>query len=251
VKPGAQSELAPLIQRLETDPAITEIKIHGFDDCVGPGGSPYHMWLRRERALRVRDLLGPVARSKLKFVGPAPLGSFIGPNTDRAARARNRSVLIEFRSEFTFGPELPTTAKPCHEQLIRRALRQLRDDQNLDSKIKSRLGAALGTSLAGRDDSFIRPGSTSWMFPFRWSGIAEYFRELCNRPGGAAALSAAELAGKLMELDQDIINGLDSFSRARQQFSSISNKKALLDADFGRRLEALFKKKAQTVYAEY
>jgi outer membrane protein OmpA-like peptidoglycan-associated protein len=251
VKDGAKSELASLIHRLETDPMIAEIRIHGFDDCVGPGGPRYHMWLRKERALRVRNLLGPVARSKLKFVGPAPLGSFIGPNTDRAARARNRSVLIEFHSQITFEPEPPIPAKPCHEQLIRRALRQLRDDQNLDSKIKSRLGAALGTALAGRDDSFIRPGSTSLMFPFRWSGIAEYFRELCNQPGSAAALSASGLARKLMELDQDIINGLDSFKRARQQFSSIFNKKAALEADFGRRLEALFKNKAQTVYAEY
>jgi len=253
VKPGAKSELASLIQRLETDPAIAEIKIHGFSDCIGPGGARYHMWLRSERAHRVRDLLGPVARGKVKFVGPAPLTSSNGPNSDRAGRARNRSVLIEFHSKLTFEPEseLPITAQPCHEQLIRRALRQLRDDQNLDSKIKTRLGAALGTSLAGRDDSFIRPGSTSWMFPFRWSGIAEYFRELCNQRGGAAALSASGLARKLIELDQDIINGLDAFKRARQQFSSIFNKKAALEADFGRRLEALFKNKAQSVYAEY
>lgn len=67
--------------------------------------------------------------------------------------------------------------------------------------------------------AFIRPGSTSWMFPFRWSGIAQYFHELCNQPGGAAALSASGLARKLMELDQDIINGLDSFKRERQKFS--------------------------------
>ena len=250
VKGGAKSELASLIRRLETDPAIAEIRIHGFSDCIGPGGARYHTWLRRERARRVRDLLGPVARAKVKFASPATLNTFVGPNTDRAGRARNRSVLIEFDSKFTFKPE-PITAPPCHEQLIRRALRQLRDDQNLDSKIKMRLGAALGTSLAGRDDSFIRPGSTSWMFPFRWSGIAEYFRELCNQPGGAAALSASGLARKLMELDQDIINGLDAFKRATQQFSSIFNKKAALGADFGRRLEALFKNKAQTVYAEY
>ncbi len=250
VKGGAKSELASLIRRLETDPAIAEIRIHGFSDCIGPGGARYHTWLRRERARRVRDLLGPVARAKVKFASPATLNTFVGPNTDRAGRARNRSVLIEFDSKNTFEPE-PITAPPCHEQLIRRALRQLRDDQNLDSKIKMRLSAALGTSLAGRDDSFIRPGSTSWMFPFRWSGIAEYFRNLCNQPGGAAALSASGLARKLLELDQDIINGLDAFKRARQQFSSIFNKKAALDADFGRRLEALFKNKAQTVYAEY
>jgi len=54
-----------------------------------------------------------------------------------------------------------------------------------------------------------------------------------------------------VELDQNIINGLDAFKKARQQFSSIFNKKAALEADFGRRLEALFKNKGNTVYAEY
>lgn len=251
VKVGAKRELASLIRRLETDPAITEIRIRGFSDCIGPGGARYHTWLRRERALRIHNLLGPVARAKVKFVGPAPLDAFNGPNTDRTGRARNRSVLIEYDSKITFEPE-PITAPPCHEQLMRRALRQLRDDQLLDSKIKARLSAALGTSLSGRDDSFIRPGSTSsFMFPFRWSGIAQYFRELCNQPGGAAALSTSGLAKKLIELDQDIINGLDSFKRERQRSSSILNKKALLETTFGQRLEALFKKKTQTVYAEY
>jgi len=250
VKSGAKSELASLIRRLETDPTITEIKIHGFTDCTGKNAR-YNTWLRRERARRVRDLLGPVARAKVKFVGPAPLDTFMGPNTDRAGRARNRSVLIEFHSNFTFEPEQPITAPPCHKQLIRRALRQLRDDRNLDSKIKMRLGAALGTSLAGRDDSFIRPGSTSWMFPFRWSGIGEYFRELCNQPGGAAGLSASDLARKLLDLDRDIINGLNSFRREDQRPSTILNKKAALESQFGRRLKALFRNKAQTVYAEY
>jgi outer membrane protein OmpA-like peptidoglycan-associated protein len=251
VKGGAKRDLASLIRRFETDPAIAEIRITGFSDCIGPVDAQYHTRLRRARALRVRDLLGPRARAKVKFVGPAPLNRSIGPNTDRAARARNRSVLIEFHSVITFEPDPPITAPACHEQLIRRALRQLRDDQSLDSRIKTRLGAALGISLAGRDDSFIRPGSTSWMFPFRWSGIADYFRELCAKPGGGRALSASVLARKLMDLDQDIINGLDLFKRERRKFSSISNKKAVLEADFGRRLEALYKKKAQTVYAEY
>jgi outer membrane protein OmpA-like peptidoglycan-associated protein len=251
VKDGAKSELASLIHRLETDPAITEIRIYGFTDCIGSGGAQYHMWLRRARARRVHDLLGPVARAKVKFVGSAPLGTFIGPNTDRAGRARNRSVLIEFRSAITFEPEPPITALPCHEQLIRRALRQLRDDQNLDSKIKTRLGAALGTSLARRDDSFIRPGSASMAstFDFRWSGITEYFRQLCNNPGGAAALSASGLTRKLIELDQDIINGLGAFRRASQQVYGY--KKLILDNTFTQHIETLWKKKAHTVYAEY
>src|SRR6202040_3898138 len=81
VKDKAKRELAPTIRRLE-DPKIKEIRIHGFTDCIGPGDARYHTWLRTERARRVRDLLGPLARTKVKFVGPAPLGPFIGPNTD-------------------------------------------------------------------------------------------------------------------------------------------------------------------------
>jgi outer membrane protein OmpA-like peptidoglycan-associated protein len=252
VKARAKRELAPLIRRLETDPNITEIRIYGFSDCITWMGGPntrYQTWLRTERARRVRDLLGPVARAKVKFVGPAPLDANNGPNTDRAGRARNRSVLIQYVTKIDYPPDV-VTGKPCHEQLMRRALSQLRDDQNLDAQIKTRLGAALATSLAGRDDSFIRPGSTtSWIFAFHWSAIADYFRGLCNQPGGARALSAASLGRKLMELDQDIINGLDAFKRANQQFSGMQ--KAALDSNFGLRLKALLKNKAQTVYAKY
>jgi outer membrane protein OmpA-like peptidoglycan-associated protein len=250
VKTAAKTELAPLLRRFETDPAITEIRIHGFTDCIGPGNAAYQTWLRRERARRIRDLLGPVARSKLKFFGPAPVNTFIGPNTDRVGRARNRSVLIEFQSKIDFPPEA-VEVKPCPEQLMRRALLQIGTNPNLDAKISSRLRAALSNASAGGDDSFIRPGSTSAMFAFRWSGIAEYFRELCQQASGSSALSTAGLNRKLLELDQDIVNGLDAFARARRQFSSILNKKAALEANFGQRLTALFKNKAKTVYAEY
>ncbi|WP_446810389.1 hypothetical protein ACH50O_02015 [Methylomonas sp. 2BW1-5-20] len=250
VKGAAKIELAPLLRRFETDPAIAEIRIHGFTDCIGPGNAAYHTWLRRERARRIRDLLGPVARSKLKFFGPAPVDTYIGSNTDRVGRARNRSVLIEFQSKIDFPPEA-VTVKPCHEQLMRRALVQIGNNRNLDAKIGSRLWAALSNALAGGDDSFIRPGSTSVMFAFHWSGIAEYFRELCGQAGGPAGLSAAGLNRKLLELDQDIVNGLEAFARARRQFSSILNKKAALEANFGQRLSELLKNKAKTVYAEY
>jgi outer membrane protein OmpA-like peptidoglycan-associated protein len=251
VKGGAKRELASLIRQFETDPSITKIRIHGYSDCIGPGGARYHTWIRRERARRVRDLLGPGARAKVKFVGPAPLDTNNGPNTDRAGRARNRSVLIEFDKEITFEPEKPIEASPCHEQLIRRALRQMRDDQSMDGKIKSRLGAALGNSLAGHDDSFIRPGSTSWMFPFHWSSIKQYFKLICGEPGGGAALSAADLMRKLLNLDQDIRNGVESLVREEQKFSSIGNKKMVLATDFRRRLDAVLKNKANSVYAEY
>jgi outer membrane protein OmpA-like peptidoglycan-associated protein len=250
VKPGARAELSATLAQLEND-SVKEIKITGFDDCLRASDQA-HRDLRRRRARKVLELLGPKARAKLKFADGAPLGTFIGPNTDRASRARNRSVLIEFVKGVSFEDEpLPVTAMSCHEQLIRRALRQMRDDQNLDGKIKSRLGAALGNSLAGRDDSFIRPGSTSWMFPFHWSSIQQYFKLLCAAPGGAAALSGAGLMRKLVELDQDIRNGVELLIREEQKFSSILNKKMLLATEFRRRLDALLSNKAQSVYAEY
>ena len=251
VKPGAKAELAATLERLENDPTVKSIRITGFDDCLKASPKD-HRILRKRRALKVKELLGPKARAKLTFVGGAPLATFIGPNTDRAARARNRSVLIEFVSEVSFADEPQAiTAQPCHEQLIRRALRQMRDDQSMDGKIKSRLGAALGNSLAGHDDSFIRPGSTSWMFPFHWSSIKQYFKLICDEPGGAAALSAAGLMRKLLELDQDIRNGVESLVREEQKFSSISNKKMVLATDFRRRLDALLKNKVNSTYAEY
>ena len=247
----AKAELAATLERLENDPTIKSIRITGIDDCLKASPKD-HRILRKRRALKVKELLGPKARAKLTFVGGAPLATFIGPNTDRAARARNRSVLIEFVSEVSFADEpQAVTAQPCHEQLIRRALRQMRDDQSMDGKIKSRLGAALGNSLAGHDDSFIRPGSTSWMFPFHWSSIKQYFKLICGEPGGAAALSAAGLMRKLLELDQDIRNGVESLVREEQKFSSISNKKMVLATDFRRRLDALLKNKANSTYAEY
>lgn len=251
VKPSAKVELAATLDRLENDPRVKTIKIMGFDDCLKASPKARRI-LRKRRALKVKELLRPKARAKVTFAGGAPLATFVGPNTDRAARARNRSVLIEFMSEVSFADEpQAVTAQPCHEQLIRRALRQMRDDQSMDGKIKSRLGAALGNSLAGHDDSFIRPGSTSWMFPFHWSSIKQYFKLICDEPGGAATLSATGLMRKLLELDQDIRNGVESLVREEQKFSSMGNKKMVLATDFRRRLDALLKNKANSVYAEY
>jgi outer membrane protein OmpA-like peptidoglycan-associated protein len=116
VKDTAKRELAPWIHRLETDPTIIEIRISGYSDCIGPGDVRYQTQLRRERALRVLNLLGPVARKKVKFVGAAPLGAFFAPNTDRAGRARNRSVLIEYRREITFEPRPVPPPRPAPQR---------------------------------------------------------------------------------------------------------------------------------------
>jgi len=250
VKGGAKSELASLIRQLETDPSITKIRIHGYSDCIGPGGARYHTWLRRERARRVRDLLGPGARAKVKFVGPAPLDTNNGPNTDRAGRARNRSVLIEFDREITFEPEKPIEASPCHEQLIRRALRQMRDDQSMDGKIKSRLSAALGNSLTGHDDSFIRPLGASISDPIgiSWMSIKHFFSEVCNRPGGAKGIPNIELDALLRSLDRQITQGVVKLRTAAGKVHG--HHKGIVD-NHRARLDALLKNKAKSVYAEY
>src|ERR1044071_251621 len=248
VKPGARAELAPTLTLLEND-AVKTIRITGFDDCLNAKPA-VHRYYRKQRALRVLALLGPWARTKVIFADGAPLGTFIGPNTDRAARARNRSVLIEFVRDVQLEPE-NVTALGCTEQLMRMALAHMNANQQMDAKVKSRLGAAIGNSLAGRDDSFIRPGSTGWMFPFHWSSIKQYFGLICGQPGGAAALGTAGLARKLVELDQDIVNGIASLAREEKQSSSIGNKKALLAAQFRGRLDALLRNKSQTAYAGY
>ena len=56
---------------------------------------------------------------------------------------------------------------------------------------------------------------------------------------------------KLLDLDQDIRNGVESLGREEQKFSSIGNKKMVLATDFRRRLDALLKNKANSVYGEY
>jgi len=249
VKDSAKSELVPWIHKFETEPEITAICIYGYTDCIGPGDARYHTWLRTQRARRIFNLLGLIARSKVKVCGPAPLGTYIGPNTDRAARARNRSVLIVYRREITIEPEPPITATPCYKQLINRAQQQLRSSRTLDPALKARLDSALNTSLAGRDDSFIRFGSAFGMFPFHWSSISEHFKGLCNQPGGGAVLSPAALERKLTELDQDIGNGLELYKR--ELATAYGNKMSSLKADFGAHLDALRRNKAQTVYVGY
>ena len=114
-----------------------------------------------------------------------------------------------------------------------------------------RLSTAIGNSRAGHDDSFIRPGSTGWMVPIHWSGIKTYFGLVCGQPGGVAALGTAGLRRKLVELDQDIVNGVQALQREEKTFSSIGNKKAILAGQFRRRLDALLKNKAKSAYAGY
>jgi peptidoglycan hydrolase-like protein with peptidoglycan-binding domain len=247
VKARAKAELGPVVLMLETDPDVNEIWICGYTDCIGPGDAAYHKWLRTERARRVFNLLGPIARSKVKSVGPAPTDSYFAPNTDRVGRARNRSVLIVYKKIINMPPER-ISGTPCHKRFIAQAQQRLRSSPTMDSAVRARLLPAINTATAGGDESFIRPGSTSPTFAFHWSSITNYFVGLCNRLGGAAP-SDLGLERNLIELDQDIINGRDAFNRERG--TAYGYKKAMLDAEFSGRLDALMRNKAQTVYARY
>ncbi len=193
LKPGAKSELASLIHQLETDPSITEIKIHGFSDCIGPGDAPYHKWLRTERALRVRDLLGPVARSRVKFVGPAPLGTFVGPNTDRPGRARNRSVLIEFRREITVEPETVTARcrPPPPAPAVMKSVgewRELADKVfiNYQRQVPGRLTDFDAKELNRRVTSSYAEMYLSRPSVFKWAGMAAFASAEVGRGMGQA-----------------------------------------------------------------
>ena len=246
VKERAKLELGPCLHMLETDPSISEIWICGYTDCIGPGDGTYHTWLRTERAHRVRNLLGPVARSKVKFAGPAPIGSYFGPNSDRVGRARNRSVLIVYKRIINMTEETISVV-PCQQRLMGQAQQRLRLSRTMDPAVKTRLQSALNATVAGRDESFIRPGSTSGL-PFHWSSITTYFKGLCNQLG-ASAPSDSALDKKLTELDQDIVNGQESFNRERRTASGY--RKMMLDTEFSSRFDALMRNKPQTVYAGY
>jgi peptidoglycan hydrolase-like protein with peptidoglycan-binding domain len=247
VKERAKAELSPFIRKLETDPTISEIWIYGYTDCIGPGDATYHKWLRMERARRVFNLLGPIARSKVQSVGPATLGSHFVSNADRVGRARNRSVLIVYKRIINADEER-IQGTPCQDRLMHQAQQGLRSSRTIDPAVKARLQIAINAATAGRDNSFIRPGSTSWMFPFRWFSITDYFKGLCDQLRGGKPSDQA-LERKLTELDQDIVNGLEAFNHARG--TEWGDRKALLDRDFTGPLNALMRNKSQSVYAGY
>jgi hypothetical protein len=136
---------------------------------------------------------------------------------------------------------------PCQQRLMGQAQQRLRLSRTMDPAVKTRLQSALNATVAGRDESFIRPGSTSGL-PFHWSSITTYFKGLCNQLG-ASAPSDSALDKKLTELDQDIVNGQESFNRERRTASGY--RKMMLDTEFSSRFDALMRNKPQTVYAGY
>jgi outer membrane protein OmpA-like peptidoglycan-associated protein len=188
VKDKAKRELAPWIRRFETDPTITAIRISGFTDCIGPGGAPYHERLRRARALRVRDLLGPVARKKVKFVGPAPVGTFFGPNTDRAGRAKNRSVLIEFTRTVTIEPTVVKACQPATKGVTSALSRVIPDDPDYRKHIplNYRLNAKKLVGEVAQDLSSRGKSAHFWIELAHWGIVLAEMFELA----GALAIAS-------------------------------------------------------------
>jgi len=81
------------LNRFETDKSLF-FRIVGYSDCVGVERNNF--LLRRGRARNVFKLLGSSARSRVTEVKAAPLNTFLTENSTIAARANNRSVVIEF-----------------------------------------------------------------------------------------------------------------------------------------------------------
>lgn len=80
------------LNRFETDKSLF-FRIVGYSDCVG---FERNNLLRRGRARNVFRLLGSNARSRVTAVIAAPPRTYLTDNSTIAARANNRSVVIEF-----------------------------------------------------------------------------------------------------------------------------------------------------------
>jgi outer membrane protein OmpA-like peptidoglycan-associated protein len=83
--------------------ATYRLRILGYSDCVGAENN--NIALRTGRAERVYALLGKNAQMRVTFKGPAPPGTYVSDNATLEGRARNRSVVIEFRQQMQFEPD--------------------------------------------------------------------------------------------------------------------------------------------------
>lgn len=88
------------LNRFETDKSLY-LRIVGYSDCVG--GERNNFLLRRARARNVFKLLKSSARARVMAVAAAPPETYLTDNSTIAARANNRSVVIEF---FMNGPQV-------------------------------------------------------------------------------------------------------------------------------------------------
>lgn len=82
-----------MLARFEADKSLV-FRIVGYTDCVGV--ERHNTFLRKGRARNVFNLMGTSARSRVISVGGAPPKTYLTDNSTIAARADNRSVVIEF-----------------------------------------------------------------------------------------------------------------------------------------------------------
>ena len=82
-----------MLARFEADKSLV-FRIVGYSDCVG--FEKNNTFLRKGRARNVFKLMGASARSRVISVGAAPPKTYLTDNSTIAARADNRSVVIEF-----------------------------------------------------------------------------------------------------------------------------------------------------------
>jgi hypothetical protein len=80
------------LNRFETDKSLF-FRIVGYSDCAGVERNNF--LLRRGRARNVFKLLGSSARSRVMAIIAALPGTYLTDNSTVAARANNRSVVIE------------------------------------------------------------------------------------------------------------------------------------------------------------
>jgi hypothetical protein len=94
VKSATRNEplLLAQLQRFEADKSL-QFSIVGYSDCAGEERN--NIFLRRGRATNVFHLLGHSARSRVFKVQAAPPHEYLTDNSTVAARAENRSVVIE------------------------------------------------------------------------------------------------------------------------------------------------------------
>ncbi|HZM90516.1 MAG TPA: hypothetical protein VFF31_28610 [Blastocatellia bacterium] len=82
-----------MLAKFEADKSLV-FRILGYSDCVG--FERHNTFLRKGRARNVFNLMGTSARSRVISVGGAPPKTYLTDNSTIAARADNRSVVIEF-----------------------------------------------------------------------------------------------------------------------------------------------------------
>ena len=156
--PALRAWLNTMIDVVRANPD-TKIWIKGYSDCVGRENN--NQFLRRGRALRVRQLLRQLAgpqwsllQPKIVFTGAAPAGEYVADNGTVEGRAQNRGVLIKHERIVNMEP-VPVTVRapvgPCSFRPSRHGFK-FANYFTLPSSITdplSRLGIPIGAGAYG------------------------------------------------------------------------------------------------------